>query len=157
MDTLQQNPDYNELFPSAPIEGETQTPTPPRKSSRKTVPTHKRPKEVDFFSKRQKSEWRCLFGIQRRIALFLSRDEGSHDDYGRGMTELASHAKRSIPQYTITTRLDMSEAAVTVRVRKFMRNPLLKRRQMVRCAFALSRHRRLRSSTLSVLLCPRTS
>lgn len=25
----------------------------------------------------------------------------------------------------------MSEAAVTVRVRKFMRNPLLKRRQMV--------------------------
>ena len=72
-----------------------------------------------------------MFGIQRRIALFLSRDEGSHDDYGRGMTERASHAKRSIPQYTITTRLDMSEAAVTVRVRKFMRNPLLKRRQMV--------------------------
>ena len=27
----------------------------------------------------------------------------------------------------------MSEAAVTVRVRKFMRNPLLKRRQMVCC------------------------
>ena len=29
----------------------------------------------------------------------------------------------------------MSEAAVTVRVRKFMRNPLLKRRQMVTGCF----------------------
>ena len=29
--------------------------------------------------------------------------------------------------------ITMSEAAVTVRVRKFMRNPLLKRRQMVVC------------------------
>ena len=33
----------------------------------------------------------------------------------------------------ITALSRMSEAAVTVRVRKFMRNPLLKRRQMVLC------------------------
>ena len=35
--------------------------------------------------------------------------------------------------FLINHNTTMSEAAVTVRVRKFMRNPLLKRRQMVIC------------------------
>ena len=49
----------------------------------------------------------------------------------------------------------MSEAAVTVRVRKFMRNPLLKRRQMVDLYFSSIMGRPLKFFTLSVLLSPR--
>ena len=50
---------------------------------------------------------------------------------------------------------NMSEAAVTVRVRKFMRNPLLKRRQMVGCKFWGITSRPLKFFTPSVLLSPR--
>ena len=41
------------------------------------------------------------------------------------------------PELSKLHQVNMSEAAVTVRVRKFMRNPLLKRRQMVICLFGL--------------------
>ena len=51
----------------------------------------------------------------------------------------------------------MSEAAVTVRVRKFMRNPLLKRRQMVCCVRMGLRCRPWRLFILSVLPCLRMS
>ena len=44
----------------------------------------------------------------------------------------------------------MSEAAVTVRVRKFMRNPLLKRRQMVPLVITAIIHRLSKFFTLSV-------
>ena len=51
----------------------------------------------------------------------------------------------------------MSEAAVTVRVRKFMRNPLLKRRQMVLCWLECWRCRPLKWFIRSVLPFPRRS
>ena len=49
----------------------------------------------------------------------------------------------------------MSEAAVTVRVRKFMRNPLLKRRQMVISWNVFLMSRPLKSFIPSVLPSPR--
>ena len=49
----------------------------------------------------------------------------------------------------------MSEAAITVRVRKFMRNPLLKRRQMVYCARMVLRTRLSKLFILSVPPSPR--
>ena len=49
----------------------------------------------------------------------------------------------------------MSESAVTIRVRKFMRNPLLKRRQMVCAEFSVLLTRPLRWFIPSVLPCPR--
>ena len=53
--------------------------------------------------------------------------------------------------------VEMSEAAVTVRVRKFMRNPLLKRRQMVLYDVREWQTRLSKSFILSVLLCLRRS
>lgn len=46
--------------------------------------------------------------------------------------EITGHTSKFLPPLLLSIiAITMSEAAVTVRVRKFMRNPLLKRRQMV--------------------------
>ena len=57
-----------------------------------------------------------------------------------------------LPTLVINRNTTMSESAVTIRVRKFMRNPLLKRRQMVIVHFCSLSNRPSRLFILSALL-----
>ena len=56
-----------------------------------------------------------------------------------------------LPTLVINRNTTMSESAVTIRVRKFMRNPLLKRLQMVIAHFCSLSNRPLRLFILSAL------